>query len=147
MADKYKKPTIYLKKPEQPLWFLINAEGKTLGRLASEIAKTLRGKNRPRYTPHVDSGDGVIVINAEKVRVSGRKASQKMYYDYSGHVGGLKETPYAVMIERKPDEIVRRAVWGMMAKTKQSRKQMKRLRVYRGKEHGMQSQNPVMVNC
>ena len=123
-------------------WHLVDAEGKTLGRLASEIARVLRGKNKPQYTPHVDTGDFVVAVNAEKVVVTGRKAEQKMYWRHSGRPGGLKETSYEVMMERKPTDILRKAVWGMMPKTRLGRAQFKKLKIYAGPEHPHQAQNP-----
>lgn len=123
-------------------WHLIDAEGKTLGRLATEIATLLRGKHKPQYTPHVDTGDFVVVVNAEKVIVTGRKAEQKVYYRHSGRPGGLKETPYEVMLERKPTEILRKAVHGMMPKTRLGRQQFRKLKLYAGPEHPHEAQSP-----
>jgi large subunit ribosomal protein L13 len=123
-------------------WYVVDAEGRTLGRLATEIAKILRGKNKPQYTPHVDVGDFVVVVNAEKVVVTGRKAEQKVYRRYSGYPGGLKETSYARMMERRPEEILRRAVYGMMPKTRLARRQMVKLKIYAGPEHPHAAQNP-----
>jgi large subunit ribosomal protein L13 len=123
-------------------WYLIDAEGQTLGRLATEIARLLRGKNKPQYTPHVDTGDFVVVVNAEKAIVTGRKAEQKVYYRHSGYPGGLKETSYEVMLERKPTEILRRAVRGMMPKTRLGRQQLRKLKIYAGPEHPHEAQNP-----
>ncbi len=123
-------------------WHLVDVEGKTLGRLASEIARILRGKNKPQYTPHIDTGDFVIAVNAEKVVVTGRKAEQKYYWRHSGRPGGLKTTSYEVMMDRKPTEILRKAVWGMMPKTRLGRAQFKKLKIYAGPEHPHQAQNP-----
>jgi len=123
-------------------WYLIDAEGQTLGRLATEIARLLRGKNKPRYTPHVDTGDFVVVVNAEKVVVTGRKAEQKVYYRHTGYPGGLKETSYEVMLERKPTEILRRAVRGMMPRTRLGRRQLRKLKIYAGPEHPHEAQSP-----
>jgi large subunit ribosomal protein L13 len=123
-------------------WYVIDAEGKTLGRLASEIAKILRGKNKPQYTPHVDVGDFVVVVNAEKVVVTGKKAEQKVYRRHSGYPGGLKETGYGRMMERRPEEILRRAVYGMMPKTRLARGQFRKLKVYAGPEQPHAAQNP-----
>ena len=123
-------------------WHLVDAEGKTLGRLASEIARVLRGKNKPQYTPHVDTGDFVVVVNAEKVVVTGRKAEQKYYWRHSGRPGGLKTTSYEVMMQRKPTEILRKAVWGMMPKTRLGRAQFKKLKIYAGGVHPHEAQNP-----
>jgi len=123
-------------------WHLIDAEGKTLGRLATEIATLLRGKHKPQYTPHVDTGDFVVVVNAEKVIVTGRKAEQKVYYRHSGRPGGLKETSYEVMLERKPTEILRKAVRGMMPRTRLGRQQFRKLKLYAGPEHPHEAQSP-----
>ncbi len=123
-------------------WLLVDAEGKTLGRLATEIARLLRGKNKPHYTPHVDTGDFVVVVNAEKVVVTGKKAEQKVYRRHTGYPGGLKETSYEQMLERKPTEILRRAVKGMMPRTRLGRQQFKKLKVYAGPEHPHEAQVP-----
>ena len=123
-------------------WHLVDAEGQTLGRLATEIARILRGKNKPQYTPHVDTGDFVVVVNAEKVVVTGKKAEQKVYYRHTGYPGGLKETSYEVMLQRKPTEILRRAVRGMMPKTRLGRQQLRKLKIYAGPEHPHEAQNP-----
>jgi large subunit ribosomal protein L13 len=123
-------------------WHLIDAEGQTLGRLATESARLLRGKNKPQYTPHVDTGDFVVVVNAEKVAVTGKKAEQKVYYRHTGRPGGLKETSYEVMLERKPTEILRKAVKGMMPRTRLGRQQFRKLKIYAGPEHPHEAQNP-----
>jgi len=123
-------------------WYVVDAEGKTLGRLATEIARILRGKNKPQYTPHVDVGDFVVVVNAEKVVVTGRKTEQKVYRRHSGYPGGMKETSYEQMLERRPTEILRKAVYGMMPKTRLARQQFKKLKVYAGPEHPHAAQNP-----
>ncbi len=123
-------------------WYVVDAEGRTLGRLATEIATLLRGKNKPRYTPHVDTGDFVVVVNAEKVVVTGKKAEQKVYRRHSGRPGGLKETSYEVLLERRPEEILRRAVKGMMPKTRLGRKQFGKLKIYAGPEHPHEAQRP-----
>ncbi len=123
-------------------WHVVDAEGKTLGRLASEIAQVLRGKDKPRYTPHVDVGDFVVVVNAERVVVTGKKAEQKVYRRYSGYPGGMKETSYEQMLDRKPTEILRRAVRGMMPKTRLARQQLKKLKIYAGPEHPHAAQDP-----
>jgi large subunit ribosomal protein L13 len=123
-------------------WYVIDAEGRTLGRLASEIAKVLRGKNKPQYTPHVDVGDFVVVVNAEKVVVTGKKAEQKVYRRHSGYPGGLKTTTYGRMMGRRPEEILRKAVYGMMPKTRLARQQMRKLKIYAGPEHPHAAQNP-----
>ncbi|MBN1915352.1 MAG: 50S ribosomal protein L13 [Parachlamydiales bacterium] len=125
-------------------WYLLDAKGKTLGRFASEIAKILRGKHKPRFTPHTDTGDGVIVLNAPMVKVTGAKEAQKNYYTHSGYVGGLKETSYRAMQQKHPEHIIEHAVWGMMPKTKLGRKQFKRLKVFRGDSHDMTAQKPIV---
>ena len=123
-------------------WYVVDAEGRTLGRLATEIAKTLRGKNKPQYTPHVDVGDFVVVVNAEKVVVTGKKAEQKVYRRHSGYPGGLKTTSYERMMERRPTEVLRKAVYGMMPKNRLARRQMRKLKIYAGSEHPHVAQNP-----
>jgi len=142
----FQKTTILKEQEVKHDWFVLDATGKTLGRLASEIAKILRGKHRPTFTPHVDGGDGVILVNAGKVHVSGNKEAQKVYYSHSGFVGGLREIGYRRMKERKPEYIIEHAVKGMMPKNRLSRKQMKRLRVFAGAEHNMEAQTPTNVN-
>ena len=134
----------YMARPREVerKWRLIDAEEQTLGRLATEIARVLRGKDKPQYTPHVDTGDFVVVVNAEKVVVTGRKAEQKVYYRHSGYPGGLKKTSYEEMLERKPTEILRRAVKGMMPKTRLGRQQFKKLKIYAGPEHPHEAQQP-----
>ncbi|HKZ26352.1 MAG TPA: 50S ribosomal protein L13 [Rubrobacteraceae bacterium] len=123
-------------------WHVIDAEGQTLGRLATEIARLLRGKNKPQYTPHVDTGDFVVVVNAEKVVVTGKKAEQKVYYRHTGYPGGLRETSYETMLERKPTEILRKAVRGMMPRTRLGRQQFRKLKIYAGPEHPHEAQAP-----
>ena len=123
-------------------WYVLDAEGRTLGRLATEIAKILRGKNKPQYTPHVDVGDFVVVVNAEKVVVTGKKAEQKVYRRHSGYPGGMKETSYERMLERRPEEILRKAVYGMMPKSRRARQQMRKLKIYAGPKHPHSAQNP-----
>ena len=123
-------------------WYVVDAEGQTLGRLAAEIATVLRGKNKAQYTPHVDTGDFVVVVNAEKVVVTGKKAEQKVYRRHSGYPGGMKETSYARMMERKPTEVLRKAVKGMMPKTRLARQQLKKLKIYAGPEHPHAAQDP-----
>ncbi len=134
----------YMARPHEVerRWHLIDAEGQTLGRLATEIARLLRGKNKPQYTPHIDTGDFVVVVNAEKVVVTGNKAEQKVYYRHTGYPGGLRETSFEAMLERKPTEILRRAVRGMMPKTRLGRQQLKKLKIYAGPEHPHEAQNP-----
>ncbi len=123
-------------------WYLVDAEGKTLGRLASEIAKILRGKHKPIYTPHVDCGDFVIVVNAEKVRVTGRKEEQKNYYRHSGYPGGLKVVPLWKMRNTHPERIIEHAVRGMLPKGPLGRRMLRKLKVYAGPEHPHAAQKP-----
>jgi len=126
-------------------WYVVDAEGKHLGRLATEIVRVLRGKNKPQYTPHVDVGDFVVVVNADKVAVTGRKAEQRVYRRHSGYPGGMKETSYEQMHARKPTEILRKAVYGMMPKTRLARKQFKKLKIYAGPEHPHAAQDPQRI--
>ena len=123
-------------------WYVVDAEGKHLGRLATEIVRVLRGKNKPQYTPHVDVGDFVVVVNADRVAVTGRKAEQRVYRRHSGYPGGMKETSYEQMLARKPAEVLRKAVYGMMPKTRLARKQFKKLKIYAGPEHPHSAQDP-----
>ena len=123
-------------------WFLIDAEGMVLGRLASQVAHILRGKHKPEYTPHVDTGDHVIVVNADKVILTGKKLDQKNYYYHTGHPGGIKAIPYRRLMANKPEFAVRRAVVGMLPKGPLGRKMAKKLRVYAGAEHEHQAQKP-----
>ena len=129
----------------QRKWLLFDASGKTLGRFATEIAKILRGKHKPTFTPHVDCGDGVIIINAEKIEVTGAKEAQKIYRHYTGAMGGLRETPFRVMKARKPDFIIRQAVKGMMPNSRLGKQQMKKLRIFAGSEHDLDAQQPIPV--
>ncbi len=123
-------------------WYVVDAQGQTLGRLATQIAAVLRGKNKAQYTPHVDTGDFVVVVNADRIEVTGRKSEQKMYYRHTGYPGGLKEVSYERMMDRKPTEIVRKAVWGMMPKSRLARAQFKKLKIYAGAEHPHEAQDP-----
>lgn len=125
-------------------WYLFDAKGKTLGRLASEIVKVLKGKHKAQYTPNMDNGDGVIVINAKEVKVSGAKEAQKVYMRYSGYAGGLKEIPYRMMQDRHPERIVELAVKGMMpSRTPLGRQMLKKLRVFADDKHNMVAQQPI----
>lgn len=144
--QKQAKTFIPKKTEEKTNWFILDASGKTLGRLTSEIAKILRGKHKPTFTTYMDCGDGVIVINAEKVHVSGSKEAQKLYRYYTGHMSGLREIPYRVMKDRKPEYIIEHAIKGMMPKTRLGRQQLKKLRVFAGEEHNMIAQQPIQVN-
>lgn len=123
-------------------WWLINAEGKVLGRLATEVAVLLRGKRKAYFTPFLDTGDFVVIVNAEKVVVTGNKAEQKVYYSHSGYPGGLRTRSFEEMMAKKPEEVVRRAVWGMIPKNRLGRGLAKKLKVYRGPTHPHQAQNP-----
>ena len=126
-------------------WYVVDAEGQTLGRLTSEIAKVLRGKNKPIYTPHVDTGDYVIVINADKIAVTGKKLDQKIYYHHSDYVGGMKETTLRVMLDKKPTEVIRLAVKGMLPKGTLGRHMLDKLHVYAGPEHNHAAQKPEVL--
>jgi large subunit ribosomal protein L13 len=123
-------------------WYLVDAEGKTLGRLATQIADTLRGKRKPQYTPHIDTGDFVIVVNAEKIQVTGNKLDQKRYYRHSGYPGGLRSRTLREQLERRPTEVLRVAVKGMLPKNRLARQQITKLKIYAGPEHPHEAQNP-----
>jgi large subunit ribosomal protein L13 len=123
-------------------WYVVDAEGKPLGRLSSEVAKILRGKHKPTYTPHVDTGDHVIVVNAGKVVLTGNKLDKKIYRHHSGYPGGLKETKYRDMIQNKPEKVIELAVKGMLPKNSLGRAMFRKLKVYRGTEHEHQAQKP-----
>ena len=124
-------------------WFVVDADGMVLGRLAAEIAKILRGKHKPMFTPHMDTGDNVIVINASKVRVTGRKAEQKQYFRHTGYMGHERFTPYAEMIEKHPERVIEKAVYGMLPKSALARQVIRRkLRVFAGAEHPHAAQQP-----
>lgn len=127
-------------------WFILDAAGKTLGRFAAEVTKILRGKHKPTFTTFLDGGDGVIVINADKIKVTGNKAAQKLYTYYTGSMSGLRQIPYRVMLARKPEYIIERAVKGMMPKSRLANAQLKRLRIYAGAEHDMAAQKPIQTN-
>ena len=126
-------------------WYVVDASGLTLGRLSSEIAKILRGKHKPIYTPFLDTGDYVIVINADKVAVTGKKLDQKLYRHHTGYIGGLKEVTLRNMMDKKPTEVITHAVKGMLPKNALGRKMMKKLRVYAGPEHGHEAQKPEVL--
>jgi large subunit ribosomal protein L13 len=137
----------YTAKPREieQTWYLVDAEGKTLGRLATQIANLLRGKGKPQYTPHVDTGDFVVVVNAEKIHVTGNKLDQKIYYRHSGYPGGLRERTLAEQLERRPEEVLRKAVKGMLPKNKLAARQIVKLKVYAGPDHPHEAQNPVAI--
>ena len=137
----------YMANPDkiERKWYVVDAEGATLGRLASEIAKVLRGKNEPEYTPHIDTGDYVIVVNAEKVKVTGKKLQQKVYYNHSDYVGGMRETTLAELLAKKPEKVIELAVKGMLPKGPMGRDMIKKLHVYAGPEHANQAQKPEVL--
>lgn len=138
----------YVAKPHEVerKWYVVDAEGKTLGRLATQVATILRGKHKPTYTPHVDTGDFVIILNAEKVKLTGKKLDQKMYRWHTGYPGGLKERTYRDMLNNKPEKVVMSAVKGMLPKNSLGRQMLKKLRVYRGTEHQHQAQQPEVLD-
>ena len=138
----------FVAKPETVKrdWFVVDAEGKTLGRIATEIASRLRGKHKPEYTPHVDTGDYIIVINAEKVAVTGKKASDKMYYAHSGFPGGIKSISFEKLIDRKPEMVIEAAVKGMLPKGPLGRAMFRKLKVYAGGEHNHAAQQPQVLD-
>lgn len=141
-----KKYTYSAKATDNPdKWWVVDANGAVLGRLASKIAAQLRGKNNPMFTPHVDTGDNVIVINAEKIVLTGKKWDQKTYYRHSGYVGGLKETTAKELLEKKPEDLVRFAVRGMLPKNRLGRKLCKKLKVYTGDNHPHEAQKPEVL--
>jgi large subunit ribosomal protein L13 len=127
-------------------WYVIDAEGKTLGRMAAEIAHRLRGKHKPEYTPHVDTGDYIVVVNAEKVSVTGKKTTDKLYHRHSGYPGGLKTRTFNEMVEKAPEDIITLAVKGMMPRTPLGRAMLRKLKVYAGAEHPHGAQNPAELN-
>ncbi len=130
------------KEDVKKTWYLVDAEGKVLGRLATNIAKILRGKHKPIFSPHVDTGDFVVVVNAEKIRLTGNKLKGKIYYRYSGYPGGLKAITAEKLLVRKPEELIRRAVKGMLPKNRLGRKIFKKLKVYAGPDHPHEAQQP-----
>ena len=137
----------YMANPDkiERKWYVVDAEGCTLGRLASEVAKVLRGKNKPEYTPHVDTGDYVIVINADKINYTGKKALQKIYYNHSDYVGGMRETTLAEMMAKKPERVMELAVKGMLPKGPLGRSMISKLHVYAGAEHAHAAQKPEVL--
>ncbi len=135
--------TYYAKPGEvQREWLLVDASDQTLGRLAAAVAQILRGKNKPTYTPHVDTGDFVVVVNADKIKVTGAKATEKTYYRYSNYPGGLKSETFAEAMEKHPERVIEHAVYGMLPKNTLGRKMGRKLKVYAGPEHPHQAQNP-----
>ena len=137
----------YMANPDkiERKWYVVDAEGATLGRLASEIAKVLRGKNKPEYTPHIDTGDYVIVVNADKIKVTGKKLEQKIYYNHSDYVGGMKETTLKEMLAKKPEKVIELAVKGMLPKGPLGSAMNKKLFVYAGPEHKHEAQKPEVL--
>ena len=137
----------YMANPDkiERKWYVVDATDKTLGRLTSEIAKVLRGKNKPVYTPHIDTGDYVIVVNAEKIAVTGKKLDQTIYYNHSDYVGGMKETTLREMMDKKPEKVIELAVKGMLPKGPLGRSMIKKLHVYAGPEHDHQAQKPEVL--
>ena len=127
-------------------WFVVDATGKTLGRLATEIARRLRGKHKPEYTPHVDTGDYIVVVNAEKIRVTGNKLKDKMYYRYTGYIGNLKSKPLEKMLEETPERVLQYAVKGMLPRNPLGRKMFSKLRVFAGPEHPHDAQQPIPLD-
>ena len=139
--------TFMAKKEEQKrCWYILDAEGEMLGRLACKAANILRGKTKPEFTPHVDTGDHIIIINAEKIQLTGRKLQQKQYYRHSGYPGGLKVTPAHKMMKQKPTEMVKKAIKGMLPKNKLGRQIYRKLRVYAGPDHPHEAQTPQRLN-
>jgi len=127
-------------------WYLVNAEGKVLGRLATELVKILKGKNKPTYTPHLDTGDFVIVVNAGKVSLTGKKMKDKIYYRHTGYPGGIKETNAEKLLAKKPTEMIRMAVKGMLPKNSLGRQMLRKLKIYAGPNHPHEAQKPVAIN-
>jgi large subunit ribosomal protein L13 len=123
-------------------WYIVDADGKNLGRLATQIADTLRGKTKPQYTPHVDTGDFVVVVNAEKIAVTGKKLDEKVYYRHSGYPGGLKQRTLREQLDRRPTEVLRTAVKGMLPKNRLAARQLTKLKIYAGPEHPHEAQAP-----
>lgn len=137
----------YMANPDkiERKWYIVDAAGCTLGRLSSEVAKILRGKNKPIFTPHMDCGDYVIVVNAEHIKVTGKKLDQKIYYRHSSYVGGMKETTLREMMAKKPDQVIKLAVKGMLPKGPLGRSMIKKLHVYAGPEHEQAAQKPEVL--
>ena len=137
----------YMANPDkiERKWYVVDAEGCTLGRLASGVASVLRGKNKPQFTPHVDTGDYVIVVNADKIKVTGKKLEQKIYYNHSDYVGGMKETTLKEMLAKKPEKVIELAVKGMLPKGPLGRAMYKKLFVYAGPEHKHEAQKPEVL--
>ncbi len=126
-------------------WYVVDASGKTLGRLATQLAFRLRGKHKPEFTPHVDTGDYIVVVNAEKVAVTGRKASDKVYYHHTGYIGSLKRITFEKLIDKAPERVIQTAVKGMLPKNRLGRQMLKKLKVYAGPEHRHEAQQPIQL--
>ena len=137
----------YMANPDkiERKWYVVDADGCTLGRLASGVASVLRGKNKPQFTPHVDTGDYVIIVNADKIKVTGKKLEQKIYYNHSDYVGGMRETTLKEMLAKKPERVIELAVKGMLPKGPLGRQMIKKLHVYAGAEHGHEAQKPEVL--
>lgn len=144
--QKQPKTFIPSQKDSKLNWFVLDAAGKTLGRLTTEISKILRGKHKPTFTTYLDCGDGVIVVNADKIVVTGHKDAQKIYRYYTGHMSGLREIPFRTMKARKPEYIIEHAVKGMMPKSRLGKQQLRKLRVFAGDQHDLSAQQPIQVN-
>jgi len=138
----------YSAKPQEVRrdWYLVDATGKTLGRLSTEIARRLRGKHKPEYTPHVDTGDYIVVVNADKIRVTGKKMQDKMYHRYTGYIGNLKSIPLGKLMEQHPERALQYAVKGMMPRNPLGRKMYSKLRVFAGPEHSHEAQQPIPLD-
>ena len=141
-SDRDMKTFVATPANRQRDWYVVDAQGKTLGRLATQIADALRGKRKPTYTPHVDTGDFVVVVNAEKIRVTGNKTQDKIYYRHSGYPGGLRSRTLGEMLDRQPEEVIRKAVKGMLPRNRLGRQQLRKLKIYAGPEHPHEAQNP-----
>ena len=139
------KTFILRKEDVERKWYVVDADGQILGRLASKIASILRGKHKETFTPHIDMGDHIVVVNADKIRVTGRKAEQKTYYRHTGYPGGLRTEKYEKIIQEHPDRIIRRAVWGMLPHNRLGRKLIKKLKIYASPEHPHQAQRPEVM--
>lgn len=146
--NKNKQTTLVTKEEalKNRKWYLFDAKGQVLGRFAAEVAKVLIGKHKPNYTPHVDTGDGVIIINADKVMITGNKEAEKTYRYYTGYIGGLKEVSFREMKKKKPEYIVAHAIRGMMPKSRLGKQQLKKLKIFASEKHDMEAQKPIIVN-
>ncbi len=140
------KTFVYKKSPDERKWWLVDAEGIVLGRLATKVATVLRGKDKPAYTPFFDNGDFVVIINADKIKVTGNKEDQKIYYHHSGFMGGIKEVGYRRMMNTHPERIIRAAVRGMLPKNRLNRKILKKLKIYAGTDHKHEAQKPEVLS-